>query len=166
MLLCDKTIAEVAKLIGREPRGLKSVEVFNDSGEPSVIRVSSLVDQKPFPTLFWLVDKSLVYKIDQFEAFGLINTLQQRVNLDASLREAMWRDNHNHIILRESYMTDAELTQLNAMGYLEMLRKRGIGGISNRSRVRCLHSWYAAHLVKGNTIGAMLDQHILDNRCL
>ena len=54
----------ITELLGREPRGLAAVQVRNAKGEPSVIRVESLVDQKPFPTLFWLIDKELNYWLD------------------------------------------------------------------------------------------------------
>ena len=30
------------------------------------------------------------------------------------------------------------------------LDERGIGGISEPTRIRCLHTWYAAHLVTPN----------------
>ena len=47
--------ARIAQLLGREPRGLEEVAVAHPDGEPVVIRVASLVAEKPFPTLFWLV---------------------------------------------------------------------------------------------------------------
>ena len=62
----------VAGLLGREPRGLEAIQVRDDQGRPSVIRVSSLVDGKPFPTLFWLVDKDINYWLDGLEAAGTI----------------------------------------------------------------------------------------------
>ena len=160
----DKIVTEITKLIGRKPRGFRAVEVFNDSGDPSVIRVSSLVEKKPFPTLFWLVDRNLVYTIDQMEASGLIAKLQCRVDLNAKLQKAMWQDHQDHIHLRESYFTDEEFAYLDTAGYVAILRKRGIGGISNPTRIRCLHTWYAAHLVKKNTIGTMLDEYIHSDR--
>jgi len=40
---------------------------------------------------------------------------------------------------------------------METLDKRGIGGIENFTRIRCLHTYYAAHLIQPNTIGAMIE---------
>ena len=42
----------VTERLGREPRGFCDVSAFNAQGTPAVIRVSSVVDGKPFPTLF------------------------------------------------------------------------------------------------------------------
>ena len=41
----------------------------------------------------------------------------------------------------------------------EVLQARGVGGIADFTRIRCLHTWYAAHLVVPNTIGRLLDEH-------
>ncbi len=51
--------ARVAALLGRDPRGLEAIAVAAADGSPMVIRVASLVDDTPFPTLFWLVDPGL-----------------------------------------------------------------------------------------------------------
>ena len=40
-----------------------------------------------------------------------------------------------------------------------VLSNKGIGGIADFCRIRCLHSWYAAHLVIPNTVGRLLDEH-------
>ncbi len=122
-----------------------------------VIRVASLVDDKPFPTLFWLLDPDLCYRIDQLEAAGLIKQLQQRIDQDAELQGAMGNDHRAHIQLREEYMSPAIRQRLNELGFSEVLKSKGIGGIADYSRIRCLHTWYGAHLVVPNTVGAMLD---------
>ena len=84
MELTDEIVGQVTDLLGRNPRGLRAVEVVNDAGEPSVIRVASVVDYKPFPTLFWLIDRTLCYRIDQLEASGLIRILQDQVDEDTT----------------------------------------------------------------------------------
>jgi len=43
------------------------------------------------------------------------------------------------------------------------LEERGIGGIAESTRIRCLHTWYAAHLVEPNTIGALIDSALLES---
>ena len=97
MELTDEIVKQVTDLLGRNPRGLRAVEVVNDAGEPSVIRVASVVDYKPFPTLFWLIDRTLCYRIDQLEASGLIRILQDQVDEDTTLRDSMLRDHTNYI---------------------------------------------------------------------
>jgi hypothetical protein len=145
-------------LLGREPRGLEAVALAAPDGSPVVIRVASLVNDKPFPTLFWLVDPGLSYRIDQAEAGGLIKRFQQRIDGDPLLQRQMRADHRAHIALRDSYISRASRQRLDALGFGSVLARRGIGGIADPTRIRCLHTWYAAHLVVPNTIGRLLDQ--------
>lgn len=144
-------------LLGREPRGLEAIAVAGPAGEPRVIRVASLVEDKPFPTLFWLVDPQLCYRIDQVEATGLIALFQQRIDADPELRRTMVEDHRAHIALREAYMSETIRQRLAELHFTGALADRGIGGIANFTRIRCLHTWYGAHLVVPNTVGRMLD---------
>ena len=132
--------------------------MLDAAGEPMVIRVASLVDDKPFPTLFWLIDPALCYRIDQVEAAGLIMQLQQQVDSDPELQGSMRSDHLAHIALRASFMRPAIRHRLQALNYSQALQNKGIGGIADFTRIRCLHTWYGAHLVVPNTIGTMLDQ--------
>jgi len=151
--------AAVRARLGREPRGLRAVPVADVSGNPMVIRVASLVDGRPFPTLFWLIDPALCLRIDRAEASGLIARLQAQVDANATLRAAMQSDHRAHIDLRDGYLTAAERAALERGNFADALRKRGIGGIADFARIRCLHTWYAAHLVVPNTVGALLEDH-------
>ncbi|MHA7816120.1 MAG: DUF501 domain-containing protein [Pseudohaliea sp.] len=153
------TLATITERLGREPRGLRAVAVRDAAGEPAVIRVASVVDGKPFPTLFWLIDPLLSYRIDRAEAGGLIAELQARVDTEPPLADAMAADHRRHIALREQYLAPAERELLEARGQWSALAERGIGGIADFRRIRCLHTWYAAHLVEANTIGTLLDAH-------
>ena len=154
-------IEKVAFLLGREPRGLEAIEVVDDQGAPSVIRVASLVDDKPFPTMYWLVDKQLNYRIDRLEASGLISRMQQIIDADDSLKGAMVNDHRDFICQRDIHMSKSVKQRLIDKGYYEPLQLRGIGGIANFSRIRCLHTYYASHLVNQNTIGNWLDKEYL-----
>jgi hypothetical protein len=155
----DREVIEA--LLGREPRGLEAVAVRDKQGDPMVIRVAALVDDKPFPTLFWLIDKRLNYAIDQLEAGGLIAQFQRQVDGSPELQTQIAVDHHEHITLRQSHMTDVVRGRAQVLGFAEVLSTRGIGGIADFQRIRCLHTYYAAHLVCPNTIGAMLEQHCL-----
>jgi len=133
--------------------------VVSPQGEPMVIRVASLVDGKPFPTLFWLVDRALNYRIDGDEATGLIARLQADIDSDPALQTAMQDDHRAHIALRDSFIDAQQREQIAALGYQAVFADRGIGGIADFTRIRCLHTWYAAHLVTANTVGRLLDAH-------
>ncbi len=153
------TLATITERLGREPRGLRAVAARDAAGEPAVIRVASVVDGRPFPTLFWLIDPVLNYRIDRAEAGGLIADLQARVDAEPGLAAAMAGDHRRHIALREQHLAPAERELLEARGQWAALAERGIGGIADFRRIRCLHTWYAAHLVEPNTIGGLLDAH-------
>ncbi|MEH6568645.1 MAG: DUF501 domain-containing protein [Halioglobus sp.] len=153
--------AQITELLGRSPRGLEEVSVSDSHGQPMVIRVASLVGDKPFPTMFWLIDKNLSYRIDREEAGGLIQRLQQCIDDDVALRESMAADHKAHIALRNGYISPLLKAQLETLNFYDVLQTRGIGGIADFSRIRCLHTWYASHLVVPNTIGELLDDHWL-----
>ncbi len=88
--------------------------------------------------------------------------LQQRIDDDSGLQRHMISDHRAHIDLRNGYMGEATQKQLRAGNYYEVLQQRGIGGIADFGRIRCLHTWYAAHLVVPNTIGGLLDEYWAD----
>lgn len=150
---------QVARLLGRQPRGLEEIAVARHDGQPMVIRVASLVDDKPFPTLFWLLDPDLCYRIDQVEARGLIKQLQQRIDADPQLQRTMVDDHRAYIRMREACMSPAVRQRLAALGFAQVFVSKGIGGIADFTRIRCLHTWYGAHLVVPNTVGRLLDEH-------
>ena len=150
--------ARVAALLGREPRGLRAIPVADALGEPLVIRVASVVDEKPFPTLYWLVGAELCLRIDRLEAAGWIARLQDRVDASKTLQQAMQDDHARHREERLRFLSDAERQLLSEKGMQAALDERGIGGISEPARIRCLHTWYAAHLVTPNTIGQLVDE--------
>ena len=156
-----KIIDQVTALLGREPRGLEAIEAVDAKGRPSVIRVASLVDDKPFPTMFWLVDKTLNYKIDQLEAGGLIANMQAEIDASDDLQASMIADHQQFIRLRDVNMTADIKARLVEQNYYDALQKRGIGGIANFIRIRCLHTYYASHRVVPNTIGRWLDREYL-----
>jgi hypothetical protein len=155
----NQTRERIAQLLGREPRGLEGVPVVAANGDPAVIRVASLVDDKPFPTLFWLVDAELCYRIDQAEASGLIARLQAAVDADPGLQASMRDDHERHIALRDSYISAADRQRLMDLGFGRVLASKGIGGLGRFDRIRCLHTWYAAHLVEPNAVGRLLEAY-------
>ncbi|WOJ93830.1 DUF501 domain-containing protein [Congregibacter variabilis] len=157
--LNEAMLHRVESRLGRRPRGLRQVMVLDDAGQPSVIRVASVVEEKPFPTLFWLIDPALNLRIDREEASGRIHAFQTRINDSPELQQAMEHDHQRHIELRESYLASGERELLESRGQWSALAHRGIGGIADFTRIRCLHTWYAAHLVEPNTVGQMLDEH-------
>lgn len=159
MSISESDLQCIEQLLGREPRGLQAVAVRDNEGVPMVLRVASLVEGKPFPTMFWLIDKRVNYAIDQVEARGLIAQLQEVVNASPDLQADMERDHLAHIEQRLSYMSDEEKAKVESLGFMDVLSVRGIGGIADFHRIRCLHTYYASHLVQSNTVGRLLDEY-------
>ncbi len=157
--MSERDYEQVRHLLGRQPRGLRGIAVRSGDGSPVVIQVDSLVDNKPFPTLFWLVDKKLNYAIDQLEAGGLIADFQAQIDASTELQETIAEDHKSHIELRLSLIPHEQQLEIQRLGFDSVLERRGIGGIENFTRIRCLHTYYAAHLVIPNTIGTLLDAH-------
>ncbi len=154
----SEDLAYVEACLGRAPRGLQAIAARDAQGRAASIRVAPLVDGKPFPTMFWLVDPQLCLRIDREEAGGTIKTLQHQVDSDESLQSSMTDDHRAHIALRVGYIDAETRRELEESGRWSALSDRGIGGIADFGRIRCLHTWYAAHLVHPNTIGRLLDE--------
>lgn len=159
MAVDEETTALIAQYLGREPRGLQAV-VASYNGEPCVIRVASLVDDKPFPTLFWLVNPTVNYQIDRLEARGLIAELQAEIDANEELQASMRADHLAYIELRARYMEPATVLRIAELGFEKAFTEKGIGGIGDFSRIRCLHTWYGAHLVVPNAVGRLLQPHL------
>jgi hypothetical protein len=166
---CAPTVDQrerVAALLGREPRGLRAIAVTDTDDEPVVIRVASVVDRKPFPTLYWLVGADLSLQIDRLEAAGWIARLQTEVDADPELQAALQADHALHKRCRAAFMTTQERDFLRETGMERALEERGIGGIAEPARIRCLHTWYAAHLVTPNTVGKMVEKLLAEGEYL
>jgi hypothetical protein len=154
--------ANVKALLGRTPRGLAAIKLRTKTGLPVVIQVASIVNKKPFPTLFWLVDKHLNYSIDKLEAGGLIARFQTHIDRSDELRAQLKKDHLAHIALRDELMLPEDKVALSTLGFANVFEHRGIGGIENFTRIRCLHTYYAAHLVVSNTVGRLLDEYCIE----
>ncbi len=147
----------ITDALDREPRGLREIVGWNDAGQPAVIRVAPVVDGKPFPTLYWLIDPQWNLLLDRLEASGQIAALQAMVDQSATLRSRMREDHALYRDARDRFMTLEEKQFLEAGGMMSAFTERGIGGIVDPDRVRCLHTWYAAHWVQPNSIGGLID---------
>ena len=152
----DAIRAIVAGQLGREPQGFERVAVWRGD-RPAVIQVAPIVAKKPFPTLFWLVDEALNLAIDRLEAGGLIAEFQALIDADPAMRDRMLVDHCEHNKLRQRLWSVAQQEAILQLGFETVFTSRGVGGIASQDRIRCLHTWFASHLVVRNTIGALLE---------
>lgn len=155
--LSVEEVARVATLLQRPARGLLAIECADNKGEPAVLRVAPLVDQKPFPTLFWLVHPDICYWLDGLEASGFIAQLQSLVDASDALQQELSDYHHWYIAERWRSATPELTDEIDRLGYRAALDTKGVGGLGDYQRIRCLHTWYGAHLVKPNPVGQWLD---------
>ena len=150
-------LAIVKEQIGREPRGIAAVAVANPEGVPLVLQMRSLVNDKPFPTLYWLSSRDLSREIGRIEMTGWIKRFEEELADDAELRAAFHQQQQGYVDRRWELMDPSDHVRLEALVYTDMFNKVGIGGISSWDKVRCLHMQYAHHLAGDNLVGQRLD---------
>ena len=143
----------VAGQLRRSPRGTFTVSVRCSYGYPQVICVHPVVDGKPFPTLYWLTCPFLSREIGHLEAAGWVKRLEARMGEEPELRSAMHEAHQRTWFQRDQLLTSEEKATLAANGTLVGLDGRGIGGISDWDRLKCLHLHTAHALADENPIG-------------
>ena len=154
------TIADIKVIeeqIGRPPRGLVDVVVRNAVGRPRVILVKPLVDDQPFPTHYWLTDPQIVKQISAIEGQGFIKEIEALIASDSDIRASHLRDQDRYEKDREA-LIDTYIDADKSQTLKAQMRGLGIGGLADHGRVRCLHMFYADHLVQGNTVGYWIDR--------
>ena len=153
----DSQLALIAEQLGRPPRGIQALAATDGEGTPLVLRMASIVDGKPFPTLYWLSSERLKVELSRIEARGVIKELEARLQEDPDFLAAYHRSHEDYVAQRWRHMSQAHRDQAERLGYVGLFRQRGIGGIANWDQVRCLHTQYAHHLCGDNVIGQWLD---------
>ncbi|GAB2803519.1 DUF501 domain-containing protein [Halomonas shantousis] len=152
-----RQLSIITEQLGRAPRGIQAVSATDRDGTPLVLRMESIIDDKPFPTLYWLCSERLKIELSHIEARGVIKELEARLQREPDFLAAYHRSHEDYVAQRWQHMSPAQRDQAEALGYAELFRQRGIGGIGNWDQVRCLHTQYAHHLCGDNVIGQWLD---------
>ena len=152
------TYEKVSVQLGRPAEGLREV-IRWVKDEPVVVRVALFVEGNLFPTLFWLSHPEFVSAIGELESDGTMGEFQEQIDQSPELQQILHQDNLDFIKLRETYLDDADRIACEKLGE-NVLAKKGIGGNSNFTRIRCLHAHYAAHLKLPNRVGTMVDKHL------
>lgn len=156
----------IAEQLGRTPHGIEAVAAVDSNGTPLVLRMAPIVDGKPFPTLYWLSDTRLKITLARIETDGVIKQLEAQLQEDADFLAAYHASHRDYVAARWHHMTAEQHQAVKRLGYGEVLRNRGIGGITNWDQVRCLHTQYAHHLCGNNVIGQWLDAELGVADCL
>ena len=155
----------VSAQIGRPPRGVLGIPVRCSYGYPQVLRVSPLVDGSPFPTLFWLSCPYLSKAIARLEADGWVGRLERRLASDPKLGAEMNAAHVRYIGLRAAELGSGGCRSMASSGMAASLLERGIGGIADRRRLKCLHLHVAHALADANPIGAIVLEMLGEREC-
>lgn len=147
----------IEQQLGRPARGLVGIAYQTDEGIPVVLQMRSLVDDKPFPTLYWLCSKDLHKALARIEDQGWVKTIEAEIRENQQLQEEYYKDQQAYVKQRWQQMAEEDKQRIEQLGFTDLFNQYGIGGISNWQQVRCLHMQYAQHLVMGNAIGRRLD---------
>jgi hypothetical protein len=133
-----------------------------DEAAPGVERVYPLRWERgrpvPFPTIYWLWDQRLASAIARLESAGWIATIEQQIAESPELAAAFAADHRRYAQTRWTMLNDADREAVIAAGLGENFRARGIAGIADPRRVKCLHAHVAHHLADpaGNTAARLL----------
>ena len=159
----DKRI--IAAQLGRAARGLLRVERRCPYGYPQVILVYPLIEEKPFPTTFWLTCPFLAEEIDHLEEAGWIKRMETLLKEDPGLNAQLQRAHRAYIEERMNLLSIEDRRFLNDLGMSASLLDKGIGGIADFNRIKCLHLHVAHALVRENPIGKIILKALPNHAC-
>jgi len=168
--ISERELRVIQAQLGRPPRGVMEIERRCRWGYPQVIKVYPLLHGEPFPTLFWLTCPTLIEQLSALEQRGYIKEIEKLLAEDERLRQEYHRNHRDYIAERWAALSaeDRALLERRCRGvwpYAPTLMERGIGGIADWNRVKCLHLHYAHHLARGNAIGRWIENHFQLREC-
>jgi hypothetical protein len=155
----------IARQMGRAPRGEYVIARRCVYRFPQVLRVPPVVDGNPFPTLYWLTCPFLCHAVSELEGRGWVGRLEQRLAAEAELRAALNRAHVEYVAVRRGLLSMEEEQEFAGRGQLRELDARGIGGIADRTRLKCLHLHVAHALVDRNPIGDIVLGMLAQSAC-
>ncbi|MBN2220002.1 MAG: DUF501 domain-containing protein [Kosmotogaceae bacterium] len=132
----------VSLQLGRVVKNDFIVVMLCDWGFPQVIRSSLISDGRPFPTLFWLTCPFLKEEVSRLESKGMISHFEKRIEQDKSFAAAFLDAHRETTLLKEKMLDESSVPEESR----RLLLDRGIGGIRNLKKVKCLHLHLANYL--------------------
>jgi hypothetical protein len=159
----------ILQQLGPDTTGVttRAVAARDAQGRPSVITNHPLRRQAgrllPFPTLYWLIDPVRCRQVADLERDGAVGALERTIAADDALREGLRGDHRRYAAARWALLTPDEQRYAIDAGYAPALRDKGIGGIADFTRLKCLHLHLAHHLAEhaagrgGTTAGRLIE---------
>jgi len=156
--ICREDLLTIKQQIGRWPKGITGIVRRCRYGYPVLIQSCPVIDEKPFPTLYWLTCPYLVKAVSRLESQGWIHKLEERIACDLVFKE---RYLNAHKVIRER-----RARLINDENIREKLDKVGSGGIKDLKRVKCLHLHLSDYLAGvDNPIGEAVLREIGTIEC-
>lgn len=163
-------ISCITDRLGRKPTQLLAVAARDRAGNPAVITCHPLRHEgetlAPFPTMYWLIDPALCKAVADLERQGAIGELEAVIAEDDGLKESLAADHRAYAEARWALLTPDEQQRAVEAGLAGTLRDKGIGGIADFTRLKCLHLHLAHHLAVlalgrgGTTAGRLIEARV------
>ena len=157
--------------LGRCPSGVLRVEAYCPAGHPQVIRYYplSLSEEgkvlSPFPTLYWLTCRSLIRQVSEFESYGWIGKIEERISTDPEFRAAYHENHRDYAEERWEALLPEHREAVIERGWEKVYRETGIGGIRDWNFVKCLHLQFAHYAGASNVVGEFLQEEFSLQAC-
>ncbi len=133
-----KTLHPIVKVVKRCNRGFPQV----------VLNLPTRDGKIWFPTVFWLTCPYLHYEISRLENMGLIKYLETKIENSVWMQKEFLEDQRRCMIIKNEFFSFLKVLDPNGTFFF----KRGIGGVTNLKKVKCLHLHYAFFLGTGRGI--------------
>ncbi|WP_369832085.1 DUF501 domain-containing protein [Motiliproteus sp. MSK22-1] len=162
-MITTEQLQVIETQLGRTPRGLVDIGYQTDRGIPVVLQMRSLVDDQPFPTLYWLSSKDLYKAIARLETEGWVKRLEEELAEDPEFLQSYQQNHRDYVKQRWQMMAEKDRQRIETLGFSHLFERYGIGGIAQWDKVRCLHMHYAHYLCGSsdslkNVIGERLER--------
>ncbi len=142
-----KTLHPIVKIVRRCKRGF-----------PQVILNLPTKDGKVwFPTIFWLTCPYLHHILSEIENMGMIKKIEMLIENSVWFRREFLKDQRICMEKREELFSFLKIWD----PYGRFFFKRGIGGVTNYQKVKCLHLHYAFFLAMDRGVVGELIMKIL-----
>lgn len=143
-MISSEDLAEVSRQLGRPARDIIEVAARCICGRVLVVKTQPrLADGTPFPTLYYLTQKSVTSAVSALEAAGYMAELQQLLAEDQEIASKYQLAHEQYLLERNAIEDVAEIENFSA------------GGMPNR--VKCLHALVAHSLAKGHGVNPIGD---------
>lgn len=143
-MISPEDLEEVSRQLGRPARDIVEVAARCVCKRPIVVKTKPrLEDGTPFPTLYYLTQKSATAAVSSLEATGYMSELQRELLEDDKLSNAYTKAHQKYLAEREEIEVVDEIEGISA------------GGMPYR--VKCLHALVAHSLAAGRGVNPIGD---------